>query len=189
MVDAAKLALLAGVLVALYLLVRRLSERGDPLPSVSYDALEEQAFPAELLPPSPGVPLVGSEIDFPFDVRELEAKHGAEFFRPNILNYYFRDTDLVAGPPDPEAFYDELFLDLEHPETGHRWTATFNVATPQGLARVMAEDRTRYLFGEGTIIVDRFDLANILRAVMEHFAEPGDPQFKSDQIAGDGLDE
>jgi len=184
-VDAAKLAILAGVLVALYLLVRRLSDRGDPLRSVSYDALEEQAFP----PPSTGVPLVGSEIDFPFDVRELEAKHGADFFRPNILNYYFRNTDLVAGPPEPESFYDELFLDLEHPQTGHRWTATFHVTTPRGLARVMAEDRTRYIFAEGTIIVDRFDLANILRAVMEHFAEPGDPQFQSNQIADDDLHE
>jgi hypothetical protein len=184
--DLAKIALLSGAATVLYLLARHLSQapRSSDLP-VALDP-EPLSFSE---PVKPVVPPVGYEIPFPLDVRELEAKYGPGFARPNILNYYFRHTDLVEGPRDPEDFYDEFFVELENPEHEHRWTTSFHVATPKGLERVMREDGSEFVYGEGTIIVPRFDLATILRAVLERYAEPNDPLFKPHQIAAEDRDE
>ncbi len=184
--DLVKIALLSGAATVLYLLARHLSRA--PGPSEFRAALEPEPIPFPT-PEGPAVPLVGHEVPFPFDVRELEAKYGPGFVRPNILNYYFRHTDLVSGPADAEDFYDELFVELENPEHEHRWTTSFHVATPKGLERVMHEDRSDFVYGDGTIIVQRFHLAAILRAVLERFAEPNDPLFKPKQIAAEDLHE
>lgn len=180
--DLVKLALLSGAATALYLLARHLSRASEPSDLAAALDPEPPSFPEPVKPP---VPLVGHEIPFPLDVRQLEAKYGPGFARPHILNYYFRHTDLVEGPSDPEDLYDEFFVELENPEHEHRWTTSFHVATPKGLKRVMQEDRSDFLYGEGTIIVPRFDLAVILRAVLEHYAEPNDPLFKPKQVLAD----
>lgn len=180
--DLAKIGLLSGAATALYLLARHLSRASEPSDLSAALDPEPPLFPE---PAKPAVPLVGYEIPFPLDVRELESKYGPGFARPNILNYYFRHTDLVEGPPDPEDLYDEFFVELENLEHEHRWTTSFHVATPKGLERVMREDRSAFVYGEGTIIVPRFDLATILRAVLERYAEPNDPLFKPPQIAAE----
>jgi hypothetical protein len=184
--DLANIGLLSGAASALYLLARHLSRASEPSDFSTALDPEPPAFPE---PVKPAVPLVGYEIPFPLDVREMESQYGPGFARPNILNYYFRHTDMVEGPPDPEDLYDEFFVELENPAHEHRWTTSFHVATPKGLERVMREDRSEFVYGEGTIIVQRFDLAVILRAVLEHFAEPNDPLFKPKQIAADGRHE
>ena len=177
--DLVKIALLSGAATVLYLLARHLSRASGPTELPAALDPDPLPFPA---PDRPAVPLVGYELPFPLDVRELEAKHGPGFARPHILNYYFRQTDLVAGPLDPEDFHDEFFVELENPEHEHRWTASFQVTTPKGLERVMREDRTDYVYGEGTIVIRRFDLAAILRAVLERFAEPNDPLFRKQNV-------
>jgi hypothetical protein len=168
-VDLLKILLLAGVIGLLYLLVRRASPPEDYPPT--YDPA-----PSEFNEPQPRrVPVVGKEIPFPLDVNELSAELGGDFVRPHIRNYYFRSTDLVAGPADPQNFSDEFFVELEHPESGYIWTATFVVCTPVGVDHRMKSEREDFLFGEGMIIVKRFDLKTILRAVLTFYAEPNDP--------------
>jgi hypothetical protein len=113
----------------------------------------------------PGV--VGKEIPFPFDIRELEQKYGPELKRPRILNYYFKTTDLIEGPQDPENFVDEFFVEFENPDDDHRWTSTNTIVTPRGISNTLAETADKFLYGDGMIIVPRYDLAMILRAVIE----------------------
>lgn len=167
--DALKIVLFSGVLAGVYLLARfarRISDQANPVRRLEFPEL--QAPGPEPLRRSPT--LVGKEIPFPLDVRELEARHGPGFWRPNLLNYFFHETDLVTGSPDPDAFHDELFVELENPENGYRWTDSFDVVTPMGLTRVMREERSDFVYGTGTIIVRRYDLKTILRAVLEHYA-------------------
>ncbi|HXE90542.1 MAG TPA: hypothetical protein VNK82_06215 [Terriglobales bacterium] len=176
--DLSKIALLGGVAGVLYLLARHLSRAPNATELPNSLGPEPVAFPEAT---KPAVPLVGYELPFPLDVRELEAKYGPGFARPNILNYYCRETDMVAGPSDPEDFYDEFFVEMENPEHEHRWTTSFHIATPKGLERVMQEDRSEFVYGDGAIIVQRFDLATILRAVLERYAEPNDPLFRAEK--------
>lgn len=170
--DLAKVLLLLGSSALLYILGRRFSELKGT------NAFQPPPI-TELEPGEPkphNVPLVGREIPFPFDVNELAAKYGPGFKRPAILNYYFRQTDLVAGPPDPNRFYDELFVELRGEHSDHSWTAQFLVTTPAGLEALMAEQRSDFFDVSGaTIIVQRYDLKTILRAVLEHYAEPNNP--------------
>jgi hypothetical protein len=163
--DLAKWLLMVGAASGLFWLVRRLGEsRSLSLPEAGVEDVIEVGSA------TPAVPLVGRELPLPFDVRRLLERYG-ETLIPRLLNYYFQETDLQTGPADPGAFYDELFVELEDPASGHRWTAGFYVTTPAGLARVMDEDRSDFLYGTHTIIVRRYDIAVILEAVFDFYAQ------------------
>ena len=86
-------------------------------------------------------------------------------------NHYFRSFDSDTGPPDPECFHDELFLEVENPESGDSWTSSYFVATPRGIAQLMQEEGWNEMFGTDLLIVRRFDRELILRSLMEHLKE------------------
>jgi hypothetical protein len=147
---------------------RRTSEVAPPA--------QDQALP----PPEPELPydddfdrtqakdpaVVGKELPFPFE-SELEQLYNAGTLKADLLNYYFKSIDLVAGPADPYNFLDEFSCEFENRDDGHKWTATYTVATPQGIAAFIAKENYRYVLGDSMIIVPRYDLATILRAVVD----------------------
>jgi hypothetical protein len=91
--------------------------------------------------------------------------------RLRIRNHYFRSFDSDTGPPDPECFYDELFLELENPESGDSWTSSYFVGTPSGIAQVMREEGWDEMFGTDLLIVRRFDRELILHSLLERIEE------------------
>jgi hypothetical protein len=91
--------------------------------------------------------------------------------RLRIRNHYFRSFDADGGPPDPECFYDELFLDIENPDSGDSWTTSYFVGTPSGIAQVMREEGWDEMFGADLLVVRRFDRELILRSLLERIAE------------------
>ena len=125
--------------------------------------------PEPTLPPEPQVPKVGSEIPFPREAAQAVSEVDTEY-RPRVLNYYFRKTDLVAGPADPASFIDDLFVEWENPADGNQWTQEITVATPAGLSREMREQHSDSLFADNFLIVERFDLGKILAALVEQYA-------------------
>ncbi len=90
--------------------------------------------------------------------------------RLRIRQHYFRSFDSDTGPPDPECFYDELFVELEDP-AGDAWTISYFVGTPSGIAQVMREEGWDELFGTDLLIVRRFDRDLILRSLLERVGE------------------
>jgi hypothetical protein len=91
--------------------------------------------------------------------------------RLRICQHYFRSFDSETGPPDPEGFYDELFVELEDSDTGASWTNSYFVGTPSGIAQVMREEGWDEMFGTDLLIVRRFDRDLILRSLLEHMQE------------------
>ena len=91
--------------------------------------------------------------------------------RVRIRNHYFRSFDSDPGPPDPECFHDELFLELENPESGNSWTDSYFVGTPSGIAQLMREEGWDEMFGTDLLIVRRFDRELILRSLLDRIAE------------------
>ncbi len=85
-----------------------------------------------------------------------------------IGNHYFRSFDMQTGPPDPECFYDEIFIEFENPESGEKWTNSYFVGTPSGIAQIMREEGWDQMFGTDLLIVRRFDREQILRGILDH---------------------
>src|SRR5438552_9760153 len=143
-------------------------------------ASEVAALPPEFVPPDPSregpnpPAVTGRDIPFPFDVRELEAELGPRARRPHVLNYNFRHIDLRQGPSDPESFLDDFYIEFENPKSGHRWTAAYIVGTPEGLEATMDQATDPYVWGGDILFVRRYDLATILRAVLERNSDSGD---------------
>ncbi len=90
--------------------------------------------------------------------------------RLRVRNHYFRSFDSDTGPPDPECFYDELFLEVENP-AGDGWTISHLVGTPSGIAQVMREEGWDEMLGTDLLIVRRFDRELILRSLLERLEE------------------
>ena len=98
--------------------------------------------------------------------QQLGAKGGL-----SVARYYFRETDLDAGPADPADFYDELFIELRDSQTEQVWQNSIHVATPRALDRVMAEEHWDSVIGTELLVVRRYNLETILRGAVEHLQE------------------
>jgi len=176
-----KVALVIACAFALFALSRSLSRHAEHNQTTS----SLLASPEPPFKRAPAVtPKVGRELPFPFDVSVLEAellaKYGPDFFRPKILNYYFGHMDIETGPTDTADFYDEFYIEFENPTEDYRWTTSYWVTTPAGLARQMDEEWTNAIWGYGTLIVRRYDLETILRAILEDYAESRAAQQATD---------
>ena len=116
-------------------------------------------------------------------MRELETELAPDAHRPRVLNYNFRHIDLRQGPSDPESFLDDFDIELENPQSGHRWTATYVVGTPVGLNAAMNDSRDPYAWGNDMLFVRRYDLATILKAVLERNSDSGQGEPVAEDIS------
>ncbi len=103
-----------------------------------------------------------------------------------IKRFFFKNADAIPGPKDMDGFADELYVELYHPDTGHFWWQSYFVATPQGLSRILQEKSWKYLYAPEMIVVPRYDLEEIRRAVVvrimadhEFFKDKKEPEEES----------
>jgi hypothetical protein len=86
-----------------------------------------------------------------------------------IKHYFFANFDPVQGPVDHNNFFENLIVHVG-PEDSDRYRVySMWVATPG--ATKPGPDGFR--FGRGVLIVDRYDLGLVLRAVRQHIHELG----------------
>ena len=95
----------------------------------------------------------------------------AELGPIRIVNFYFSKFDAVRGPADSSVFHDEVFVELYDSQSGHRWTHSYGVATPEGLSQILEEKSWFYLYANGIIVVQKYDLNRIREAVVARIAE------------------
>ncbi len=118
--------------------------------------------------PSGKPALTGAEIPFPFAAPPVKRDDKGRFNRPYYLNYYFRQIDLVDGPPDRTSFCDHLTIVYQYPETSGVWEVEYLVATPSGLRDFMnRSDFDSLYLDHYTVIVREWNLATILRTLMD----------------------
>ncbi len=112
--------------------------------------------------------LTGAEIPFPFAAPPVKRDDKGRFNRPYYLNYYFRQIDLVDGPPDRTSFCDHLTIVYQYPESSSIWEVEYLVATPSGLRDFMnRSDFDSLYLDHYTVIVREWNLATILRTLMD----------------------
>jgi hypothetical protein len=86
-----------------------------------------------------------------------------------IKHYFFANLDHLAGPADPQNFYENLVVHVG-PENADRYRVFSLWVTTPGAVRPAPEG---YRFGRGLLIVESYDLELILRAVRQHINELG----------------
>jgi hypothetical protein len=179
-VESAKLALFLLFFVAFFVIARRLFSSG----AGSYSPDYQPPYSPDGLPDSKGPAVIGAELPFPVSLPPVERLPDGHYNRPSVLNYYFSNLDLKAGPPNPRSFCDQLFVEFEAPETGARWTNEYTVATPFGLQDLLDQTGQRLAFDGTVIIVPRWNMAQILTTVlddvMERYAHMGPNDAKTE---------
>jgi|SRR5947209_6252127 len=169
--DPIKVIIFVAIFLLLLLLGRKLS------------AVEEvHASPPELPQPrsepigyvaaeinKPKIPAaIGADLPFPLQLPELELREDGTYNRPEFLNYYFAEIDLITGPLNPASFCDEFFVEIRDPRDEHVGTYRYIVATPAGLQAEMESEHVSVVnLGDQSIIVSRWDLTLILDAVVK----------------------
>ena len=108
---------------------------------------------------------IGSELPFPPAAAEAMRKMPADE-RPRIVNYLFRTIDLVNGPPDPTDFLDEFIVQTRN-EDGSLTTDSIVVTTPAALERILRDEKRHAVFATRYLIVDRFNVGEILTGWMK----------------------
>ena len=91
--------------------------------------------------------------------------------RVRVMQFNFEHFDAVPGPPDPESFADELIVELYDSASDFRWTATYVVATPNGVRKLMDDERWSFFYATEIFIVRRYDLETIRKAVYGRIKE------------------
>jgi hypothetical protein len=160
--DALKLLLLVAAGVGLLALGRWGSRLGV---SSSRDSLANAPTPDPVeLSPGGG----SGATAWPPSAEEVAASlpFDPELGNIRIRKFYFKKADAIPGPDDPEVFADELNIELYDPESGHAWWQSYFVATPQGLARLLREKSWRYLHAPEILVLPRYNLEEIRRAVV-----------------------
>jgi len=112
--------------------------------------------------------VVGADLPFPINVPEIKRDADGRYNRPEFLNYYFEETDLVRGPENPAAFYDDFYLLVRDIENSHTALYKYFVATPAGLQKAMDDEHLPALYLEDqAIVVPRWDVPLILETVVK----------------------
>lgn len=168
--DSVKIAIFLLFFVAFLIVTRRIFSQGKPAnylenpPQPSPDPWDDyQDFKQPAT--------IGSELPFPIRVPPIERLPNGRYNRPKILNYYFSNLDLRTGPENPRSFCDQLFVDFEAPETGAKWTSEYTVATPFGLQDLLDQTGQNLAFDGTIIVVSRWDMAQILRTILDDMME------------------
>jgi hypothetical protein len=94
--------------------------------------------------------------------------------RIQIRKLFFDKADVTPGPADPAVFADDLHIELYDPDSGHSWWQNYFIATPGGLANILREKHWRYLHAPDILVLPRYDLEEIRRAVVNRIVAEND---------------
>jgi hypothetical protein len=83
-----------------------------------------------------------------------------------MKKFFFERIDALSGPPDPDVFADDLHVELYDPDSDNKWWHSYFVATPTGLSQILREKAWKYLYATGILVLPRYDLEEIRRAVV-----------------------
>jgi hypothetical protein len=176
--DPVKVVIFVVAFLLLVLLGRKLSSFSEstmitPPPGSGIDKPAVVAAP-RATGKEPAV--VGADLPFPIHIPEIKRDADGRYNRPEFLNYYFEKTDLVRGPENPAAFYDDFYLLVRDIENSHTALYKYFVATPAGLQKAMDDEHLPALYLEDqALIVPRWDVPLILdtavKDIMKSYAE------------------
>jgi hypothetical protein len=167
--DWLKLLGIAGAMVALYLVAKRLGggEESYPPPTGTTSSTQiptSQAEPAEPQE-SPDDPQE-DDSDEPDDVQPIAAGEEVQPRNIQITDWNFAKFEVEVGPPNRDSFVGELMVNLLDKSTGQAWQQTYLVATPAGLEKALRKSKLDFEFLPQTLVMNRYDVKQLRKAVL-----------------------
>ena len=190
--DPVKVVIFVVAFLLLLLLGRKLSSFSEstivtPPPGPGIDEPGVVAAP-RMTGKEPAV--VGADLPFPIKLPEIKRDGDGRYNRPEFLNYYFEETDLVRGPENPAAFYDDFYLLVRDIENSHTALYKYFVATPAGLQKAMDDEHLPALYLEDqALIVSRWDVPLILQTAVNDIMKSYAAKHPEDDHALPGDDD
>jgi hypothetical protein len=193
--DPIKVVIFVVAFLALLLLGRKLSAMGEssitPVAPLPEPPVDEPVVIATSRSAGKEPAVVGVDLPFPIHVPDIKRDADGRYNRPDFLNYYFEETDLVRGPENPSSFYDEFYFEARDIENNHTVLYKYFVATPAGLQKAMDDEHLPALYLERhAIIVPRWDVPLILETavkdIMKYYEEK---KYDSEEHTLPGYDE
>jgi hypothetical protein len=181
-VDPVKVVIFVVAFLLLLFLGRKLSSSSESASIVPFPTpLPTEPFPDEVQDSDNKLTVVGADLPFPIHVPEIIRDRDGRYNRPEFLNYYFEETDLLRGPQDPASFYDSFYLETRDFENSHTALYKYFVATPLGLQKALADEKLAVLYlEEHSLIIARWDVPLILEAIVKQviqaYAEANDTE-------------
>jgi hypothetical protein len=180
--DPVKVVIFVVAFLLLLLLGRKLSSSSEstiagPLPEhIPTEAIADEEQSSGLKST-----VVGADLPFPIHLPEITQDDDGRYNRPEFLNYYFEETDLLKGPDDPTAFYDHFYLEVRDIENNHPGHYKYFVATPLGLQKALSTEKLSALYLEQhSLIIARWDvpliLETVVKRIMQSYAEANDKE-------------
>lgn len=169
--DPVKVIIFIAAFLLLLILGRKLSSRGESIEIPQPPDIKP--VPSSYSEPERRVPApIGSDLPFPIYLPEITRDNDGRYNRPEFLNYYFEETDLVLGPKDTEAFYDNFYLEARDIENNHIVLYKYFVASPLGLRKALADEHLPAIYlKEHAFIFVRWDLRLILETISKSIIE------------------
>lgn len=137
--------LIIGLIIVLYVILRRMASHDK--------AAETYSLPV---------------VPTPLTVEATQERESAQF---EVRSYRFTHMQARIGPDNPEAFFDELVLDVTSLSTGEAHRTVLPVCTPEGLSEEMKRSNQRSMSPEELLVVLRYDLDAILDGANDRLNE------------------
>ena len=163
--DELKLGILIAAFLVIYALSRWASRQTESVPPPPAFPIEPPPVPSQIAPPKFRSKIVPIDSRMQFDRTKEYTEADIEPIR--VTNTYFRTFDFLPGPPDPSTFADELFVECYNADTGHSWTSSYFVASPDGIRDLLDRENWQYANTGNVILVKRYDPKIIRQAVLE----------------------
>ena len=180
--DLIKITVLIVAFIGLYGLSRwasRQTEAVPPPPEPPELPLSSQVIQPRFRPNT--VP-----IDSNTQIERTKEFSESELEPIRVRNTYFRTFDFLPGPPDSAVFADELLVELYNADTGHEWTSSYLVASPDGITEMLDREHWQYAYADQVFLVKRYDTRVIRQAVLEHLIsnqeKPKQPEQEADKL-------
>jgi len=165
--DWLKLIGIAGAMLVLYVLARKLSGGGEAMPPASENPVSIGTRPAQTVEPPAQEEADEDDSDEFDDEADEDPEAEASKLPFQISKWRFEHFDISTGPPDPDCFADQLWVDMFDPSTGKNFAQVLLVATPAGLEKMLLESKSGFVPLPQALLIRRYDEEKCREAVLE----------------------
>jgi hypothetical protein len=192
--DWLKLLGIAGAMVVLYLIAKRLGRSDEAVPPPMNTPASTQLSSGHTDLAESQATQDGEKEDDPnspnYEEQPITAEEEVQPRNIEIRDWNFAEFEIEAGPPNRDSFSGELSVSLFDNSTSHAWNQVYFVATPAGLEKMLRDNKSSFMFLPQTLVMNRYNINQLRKAVLDDLGameeERGDVPADASDAASEG---